>query len=223
MKKILPILFAVASLLCGCNQSRQVLVDFDTNRISPLMYEFTNTSIGCDSYRWDFGDGTYAFGTDALHVFETTGTYTVTLTGEADGIKYEQRETVDVSVPTVYFAGFRLYSIPYENRYYRVSFKDDALFPSSWDFYTNYTPLLDESYLPYTYTFNYARVLENMLNHDYYTIQVFRNTATNNTSNDVSCTKQKLTVKDLKTYLPEYVLSTESGNTIIGILMEYDY
>lgn len=221
MKKHL--FFLAIILLAGCSQPKQILVDFDVNRLSPLMYQFTNLSTGCDAYRWDFGDGTWATGTDAMHAFETAGTYTVTLTAEADGIKYERRETVNVTVPTIYIVGYVLYHIPYENRYYRASFKDDALLPSSWDFYTNYTPLLTESYLPYTYIFNYPRVLDNPLSHDYYTVQIFRNTTTTDTSGDVSCMKQKLTVKDLKTYLPEYVLSTASDNTTIGVLMDYDY
>ena len=221
MKKHL--FFLAIILLAGCSQQKQILVNFDVNRLSPLMYQFTNLSTGCDAYRWDFGDGTWANGTNAMHAFETTGTYTVTLTAEADGIKYERRETVNVTVPTIYIVGYVLYHIPYENRYYRASFKDDALLPSSWDFYTNYTPLLTESYLPYTYIFNYPRVLDNPLSHDYYTVQILRNTTTTDTSGDVSCMKQKLTVKDLKTYLPEYVLSTASDNTTIGVLMDYDY
>lgn len=221
MKRLFYIL---AVVLTGCSSApKQVLVDFDVKRLSPLIYEFTNLSTGCDSYRWDFGDGSWATGTDAMYAFQSTGTYIVTLTAEADGIKYERRQTVNVSKPHVYIYGYRIYHIPYENRYYRASFKDDSLLPSSWDFYTNYTPLLDESYLPYTYIFNYPRELENMDNHDYYSVQVYRNTTTTNTSNDVSCMKQKLMVKDLKTYLPEYVLSTASDATTIGVLMEYDY
>ena len=185
------------------------------------MYEFTNLSVGCTSYKWDFGDGSFAYGTDAIYTFEKPGTYYVTLFGEVSGERYNHREKIEVSIPDAYFAGYRLYGIPYENRYYKLVFKDDALLPSSWDFQTVYSPMLENADLPYTVRFNTPRACD-PYKHDYYTIQVMR--STNATSaDDVSCMKQKITAKQLQQYLPEYVLQTESGATAVGILMLYDY
>lgn len=220
MKKVL--LFIVAALLMACHDD-VVLVDFDCERVSPLMYSFTNNSLGCDEYKWDFGDGTWSYGTNATHEYEEPGTYIVTLTAIADGEKYDKRVKINVTEPLIYFAGYTLYSIPYEDRYYKVVFKDDNLFPSSWDFQTIYTPILDNTDIPYTTMWKQPQVLEDIDSHSYYTIQVIRTTNASNDNNDVSCTKQKLTVKDIKKYIPEYILKTETGSTTIGIHMEYRY
>ena len=218
------ILILTAVILCGCKKTTSVLVDYQPVRLSPLMYKFVNYSHGCDSYKWDFGDGTWSYAADyALHEFETTGKYTVTLIGTSDGERYEYRQVVNVTVPACYIAGFTLYNIPYEDRYYKVVFKDDNLFPSSWDFQTTYTPILTEDDLPYTMRFNNPRYMEDMDSHDHYTVQVVRTANPSSTDGDTQCLKQQLKVKDIKTYQPQYILSTETDATTIGILMEYTY
>lgn len=221
MKRSIVLIMA-AALLCGCS-NREVLVDFGYTRLSPLMYEFTNYSHGATDYKWDFGDGTFSFGQDAYHTFGEPGDYTVTLIAEADGVRLDQRQVIHVTKPAVYIAGYALYSIPYENRYYKVVFKDDALLPSSWDFQTTYTPILEDADLPYTTYFSNARMVDDIYAHDYWTVQVIRNTNPTDASGEVQCMKQKLTASDLKKYNPEYLLETESGATRIGIIMEYAY
>ena len=214
-----------AIVLCACStKNTPAIIGFDYDRIAPLMFKFTNTSVGFDSYKWDFGDGTWAYGEDALHSYETTGTYTVTLTGTtADGSKYDVRETLDVTAPDIYIAGYTLYAIPYENRYYKLIFKDDALLPSSWDWYTIYSPLLDDTDLPYTYDFQNPVMIQQPNNHDYWTVQVVRNTTTSSSTDDVSCMKGRITHKELMEYRPEYLLQTETGSTTVGIRMGYAY
>lgn len=215
-------ILCVILALCSCAQNAPIIVDYEYNRISPLMYDFTNLSVGCTSYKWDFGDGTFSYGTDATHAFEEPGTYYVTLFGEVNGERFNHREKIDVSVPDVYFAGYRLYSIPYENRYYKLVFKDDALLPSSWDFQTTYTPMLENADLPYTVRFNTPRACD-PYKHAYYTIQVIRSTNAATSADDVSCMKQRITDKQLQQFLPEYILQTESGATAVGVIMEYVY
>lgn len=231
MTKRIYLLLAVVSVFCACKDNNDPYsggssvtpsVSFDYTRRTPLMFEFTNTSTGCVSYRWDFGDGTFATGTDAMKSFDAVGTYKVTLTGTAsNGKKYYYSENIAVTKPTMYVAGYTLYRIPYENRYYKLVVKDDALLPSSWDWYTNYTPMLDNSDIPYTYTFNNPKVFENPESHTYYTVQVIRTNNTSSTSNDVSCMKQKLYVKELMQYKQEYILETDA--TAVGIKIGYAY
>ncbi len=225
MKRLYYTLLAVA-ILSSCNKPAELQtgVDFASERIAPLMFRFTNLSTGYAEYRWDFGDGTFSLGVDALHTYETTGTYTVSLMATTEtGARAIHQQTIDITTPAVYFAGVTYYRIPYDNRYYKVVFKDDALLPSSWDFQTQYTPMLSADYLPYHYQFTTPRILQSPSTHTYYSIQVFRTENAANSNGDVSCMKQQLKVSDLLRYLPEYVLQTESGATAIGIKMQYSY
>lgn len=217
-----------ACVLCACVNNSQpdqpAGADFTYDRIAPLMFTFYNQSNGCTSYRWDFGDGMWSQGEDAAHTYESTGTYTVTLTGTTEsGYKHVHQETIEVTEPAVYMAGVTYYRIPYDGRYYKVVIKDDNLLPSSFDFQTQYTPLLDQGYLPYIYEFNQPRLLQSPASHDYYTIEVIRTTNAANTSNDVSCMKQQLKSSEILKYLPEHVLQTASGATAVGIIMNYRY
>ena len=225
MKRYLFILLAAAAL-CSCDHSSEptpVMIDFTYDRLSPYMVQFTNYSHGCDSYRWDFGDGAYSYDKDATYTYSSLGTYTVSLTGTADGQKHIIQQTIRLTAPHVFFAGYTLYSIPYENRYYKLVFKDDNLLPSSWDFFTIYSPLLDNSYLPYTKIWSNPQELTNLDSHSYYTVEVIRTIDASSTANDVSCMKKKLMVKDIKTYQPTYILQTETGATVVGIEMYYEY
>lgn len=221
------LLFAImaAAALCSCERKpdQSVLIDFDYVRVSPYMVEFTNYSHGCDSYRWDFGDGSWSTDYDATYVYSSTGTYTVTLTGTCQGIKHSLQQRVQITKPNVYFAGYTLYAIPYENRYYKLVFKDDNLLPSSWDFKTVYTPLLDNTDIPYYKTWATPKLLVDLSSHSYYTVYVYRTTNASNEDNDVQCMKQQLKVSDILKYQPEYVLHSSTDGTIVGIQMAYDY
>ena len=224
MKRLLFIL--IPCVLLSCKKSTKdepAVLDFAYSRISPLMVEFQNRSAGYESYEWDFGDGTFSFATDtAVHGYDDQGTYIVTLTGIIGDQRYEERQEIILSDPAAYIAGYTIYHIPYESKYYRLIFKDDNLLPSSWDWQTVYTPLLDDSKLPYTYMLQNPVRLENINAHTYYTVQVVR-TNTTSGGTETSCMKQQLKVKDIKRYLPEYILQTETGNTAIGVLMYYEY
>ena len=222
MKK--QVFYILASLiLCACSTYEPDTLAFSYERKTPLMYMFTAQSVGYDEYKWDYGDGAYSFGMDGIHSFDEPGQYTVTLIASYNGVKCDERKTINVTYPDVYVSGYTLYRIPYNDRYYKLVVKDDALFPSAWDWETTYTPMLDESDLPYTVYFNNPVMIENMLNHDYYTVQVIRTNNAANDNNDVSCMKQKLTVKELKQYRPEYILQTETGSTTVGVIMGYRY
>lgn len=222
--RIKPLFLAFAALfLCGCYNHTQTVIDFDYARLSPLMVEFTNYSTGCSDFRWDFGDGTFAFGQDALHTYETTGIYQVTLSATADGEKVYLQQAVNVSVPNVYFAGYTIYKIPYESRYYKLVFKDDNLLPSDWDFETVYTPMLENADLPYYHLWQTPQKLDRPETHAYYTVQLIRSTNTSSDNNDISCFKQQITRKQLLLYQPEYILRTESGSAAVGIHMAYTY
>ena len=228
MIKRLFFVLLTAAALCACKdpyteQYTIVNVDFDYDRLSPMTFSFTNNSTGCTSYRWDFGNGMFSNGRDAMITYEACGTYNVTLTGtDADGQKHRYSETVKVTQPTVYIAGYTLYKIPYENQYYKLEFKDDNLLPSSWDFNIIYSPMLNNTDLPYTYRLNNPVPFDNLESHTYYTVQVYRS-ANASSSGDKSCLKQKMYVKDILTYQPELILRTETDGTVVGVLFGYEY
>ena len=209
--------------ITGGNTTDEINIDFTYKRLSPLMFEFTNNSTGCTSYRWDFGDGMWATGRDAMHTFESAGTYTVTLTGTANGKNYYKSVKLYVNKPNIYIVGYVLYKIPYEGRYYKLVFKDDNLLPSSWDFKTSYTPMLYNSDMPYQVIWNTPKQIINPEDHEYYTVELIRTTNASNTDNDVSCAKGKLKVSEILQYKPEYDWQTESGKTAWGVLMDYSY
>ena len=70
-------------------------VDYDG--CVPITATFENDYLEADAYTWDFGDGNTATGIDPVHVYDSAGSYTVTLTSEACGV--EDITTIDIDVP----------------------------------------------------------------------------------------------------------------------------
>ena len=205
----------------GGGTTQNVTMGFTYELIGPFMYSFTNTSKGAESYKWDFGDGTWSNGTDALHQYESAGTYTVTLTGTVGATKYDYRKTITVKNPSIYVAGYTLYKIPYENKYYKVACEDDEWFGTDWGFTTVYTPLLDNSDIPYVKYFNSPLLMDKLDGDNYYTFYVYYTSNSSNTNGDTQCLKQKLQKSEIYTYKNEHILTSDNGKTKIGIIMEY--
>ncbi|RKX23148.1 MAG: hypothetical protein DRP35_00200, partial [Candidatus Zixiibacteriota bacterium] len=67
---------------------------------SPLTVYFTNTSVGATSQNWDFGDGATSTAENPIHIFNSAGTYTVTLTSTNECGSEESTETIIVTEPT---------------------------------------------------------------------------------------------------------------------------
>ena len=171
MKKFL-FLFACA-ILCACDHTEPVTpsggggsttanVDFVYQMSGLFTYKFTNTSTGCSSYKWDFGDGESSTTKNATHKYASEGAYTVTLTGTANGNKYRCSKKISVKKPSIYVAGYKLYRIPYQNKYYKLIMYDDDWFGTDWGFQTVYTPLLDNSDLPYVKEFNNPNIMDKL-------------------------------------------------------------
>lgn len=201
-------------------------VDFTFTRIAPLMVEFTNKSVGCKSYKWDFGDGTWSTGTNATHQFEQTGyDYPVTLTGTtSDGKKISKRYTIKLTTPSIWIIGYTYYAIPVENRYYKMTFKDDNWLPSDWDWDTQYSPLLTSADLPWHYDMQNPQKLINPQNHEYYSVVVYSNTKANGSGTDTKHLTIKMKVSDILTYQNELRYETSSsGATKVGISFGYEY
>lgn len=202
-------------------QQEDLNAAFSYDRETPLMISFFPIVGKYDSYKWDFGDGTWSNGKEAMHTYEALGTYTVTLTVTNNGNTASAKQTIKLTQPTAYVDGFTIYSIPYENKCYQLVFKDDALLPSSWDWETIYFPLSNED-IPFSYTMNTKKEFTNPAQHDYWTISLMRANSFNG-DGEKSCLKCKLLQSDLMQYKPEYIWRSESGNTSFGIKMGYTY
>ncbi len=221
MKKlILFMVIAVCITACnGRNEPSDPSVRFAYKQVSPFTYEFTNKSTGVTSYKWDFGDGTSASTKDATHKYTSSGKYIVTLTGTYNGEKYDSRATLEVKNPSIYIAGYKLYRIPYENKYYKIVCKDDDLLGTNWGFETVYTPLLDASDLPYVKYFSSPLLMDKLDGDNYYTFQVFESNST--TGSGTQCLKQKLQKTEILKYKDEHILQSDNGETKLGIIMQY--
>lgn len=206
----------------GTGTQEELNPAFSYDRETPLMLSFFPLNSKYDSYKWDFGDGMWSYAKEAIHTYEALGTYTVTLTVTHNGNTASARSNITLTQPTAYVDGFTIYAIPYDNKYYRLVFKDDALLPSSWDWNTIYTPMLTTADLPYSYTMNTKKEFTNPTQHDYWTITLMRANSSSGTG-ETSCLKCKLTQSDLLQYKPEYIGRSESGNTAFGIKMGYRY
>jgi len=77
------LLLFIAGPLSSETAHAQVVAGFtadDTAGCAPMTVHYTNTSTGATSYTWNVGDGPTYYTTDALEIYLTAGTYTVTLT-----------------------------------------------------------------------------------------------------------------------------------------------
>ncbi len=220
MKKLCFIL-ALASLLCACDE-RPPKMEFKVQMIAPFTYQFTNLSKRADSYKWDFGDGAFSYDRDVTHKYAPNeATYIVTLTGTKSGIRYDCRKTLAVKKPNIYVSGWGLNKIPYANMYYKMRCEDDNLISKDIKFRSPYTPLLDNSDMPYYYK-SPNRVLLDTDEDAYYTFYVYY---TSNNSTDIydqQVLKQKLTREQILLYQSEYTLKSNNGDTELVILFEYE-
>lgn len=55
------------------------MAGFHSRKIARLTIDFTNTSVGAQSYLWDFGDGHISYDVNPTHTYRTPGIYTVKL------------------------------------------------------------------------------------------------------------------------------------------------
>lgn len=224
MKKILFLMIA-SFIMVGCNEnepynnsnnSKEISVSFVYNKTGALTIRFTNRSTGVSSYKWDFGDGSTSTEKNPVHKYSKIGKYVVTLTG--DGI-YECKANITINQPKIYVSGWKIYKIPYQNKYYKLKMYDDDWFGSDWYFTTEYTKSLGDSDLPYTINFNNPKLMDKLDGDNYYNVYLYY--SGNTSSGGTECFHGKMTKENIYKYWDEHVWTSSDGKTKIGVLMEY--
>ena len=107
------------------------------NGCYPLDVNFTNYSVGGDTFHWDFGDGTTSTERHPVHTYQEAGEFTVILTvpgPDGKDAEYSKAITVydhpvadfDVKPTTVYIPGemVRLYDLSVDGKEYLWDFGD---------------------------------------------------------------------------------------------------
>lgn len=82
---------------------------------------------------------------------------------------------------------------------------------------------MDNFDIPYSVIWNTPKLMDKLDGDEYYTIYVYHTSNASNTSGDTQCLKQKLTKSAIYQYENEHILTSDNGQTQIGILMEYRY
>ncbi|MFH0865978.1 MAG: PKD domain-containing protein [Bacteroidota bacterium] len=103
MKK--QIVFLIILLLCAGFYSclKEPQASFTVSKINAYTGEvilFTNTTADADTYEWNFGDGTLSTTTSPTHTYNSSGTYTVTLTAYSKNMKKSDIVTAQVFITT---------------------------------------------------------------------------------------------------------------------------
>jgi PKD repeat protein len=84
-KIILPLFLAVIALNSCKEDPPKADFLYDVDDVDGVTVTFTNLSERATSYEWDFGDGNTSTEENPVHVYDASGTYTVTLTAEGEG------------------------------------------------------------------------------------------------------------------------------------------
>jgi PKD repeat protein len=103
MKRLLFIIIVIPILLSSCEIYPEA--HFSVDKVEPSVGEevfFTNHSYNSESFEWDFGDGTYSYEVDPVHIYTGTGSYQVELKAfSMSGLSDKAFRTIDVKMPSI--------------------------------------------------------------------------------------------------------------------------
>ena len=99
--RIIIFLVFVISLASCSKRNVAFLVQSEGERKAPTEFQFDNTSENCESYVWDFGDGTMSTDTSPSHRYYLSGSYSVVLKGRSGTKTKETTQVIEVEAPDV--------------------------------------------------------------------------------------------------------------------------
>ncbi|MFN8298122.1 MAG: PKD domain-containing protein [Chitinophagales bacterium] len=104
---------------------------FNFNCASPTTVDFRDTSVGADSWFWDFGDGTSSTQPSPTHTFPAQGNYTITLVvyNATTGCTDSTKKQLPIGTPSAGFGS----NVTSGCASLTVSFSDSSVFASAWN------------------------------------------------------------------------------------------
>lgn len=99
MKHLTYIVTILTILITHVTSSAQFTVRLDKKEAPATAY-LKNETKGCDSYTWDFGDGTTGKESDTIHRYTHAGNYTITLTTVKGKKTKTMTQTISIDPPT---------------------------------------------------------------------------------------------------------------------------
>ncbi|MDS1032581.1 PKD domain-containing protein [Porphyromonadaceae sp. NP-X] len=107
MKKIINLMFlaVVTLLITACSSDKVVPKALFSYEVHGDSVFFTNLSQNATSYSWDFGDNTTSSEENPVHLYSTSGTFTVILTAMNDGESSTYTDQVSISKPLIKIDG----------------------------------------------------------------------------------------------------------------------
>lgn len=230
MKKMILLLMSIVSLMfISCDvdysspaiqkETQRARVDFSYKVVQPLSVTITDKSVG-DYVLYDFGDGTskqYNIGTTFNHRYTSPGVYKIK--GKATGNGSDDYTvSVTINKPDVYIIGIKYNKVDEDGEYYRAVLKDDDFFTTKW-INTEYTSVLNNSRLPYSFIFKNPVIMDGLSDDEYYTLYVYHSTSVS--KDGTQCLKQDILTRQFLEYPSSIVVNNNSGNTQVELLMEY--
>jgi len=136
MKKIIYLSLALSLAIISCESTPEAYfyTDTDEPEVGQKVY-FSNDSQNAERFEWDFGDGFISNEVHPVHIFNSTGTYEVTLTAiSKNNLEDVAALTLTVMIPTL----LEIEVLEYFDEY-PVGNASVILYPtlSDWDGQTN--------------------------------------------------------------------------------------
>ena len=126
MKKSFKLLMIITLFAAAFTACKEVPTSgFSYQPFDVTQYEevsFTSTATGATSYAWDFGDGSTSTEMNPIHIFTTSGSFTVSLVATNEDGDDESSKFIDVTAPVnAYTFGDTSYTIDAEMFWHQSS------------------------------------------------------------------------------------------------------
>lgn len=199
--------------------------DFSYSIQQPLTVIIDGKSKG-RSVSYDFGDGSdpekHGVTDKVTHKYAKEGTYKIRADVSGDKSTTDSYTmSVTLSAPKVYIDGIRYLSIDEDGEYYRAKMTDDDFWTTpDVIINTGYTPILNNSRLPYEYTFKTPVLMNHLSEDEFYTLYIYHSTK-GGSDIGTQCLKQDISRIVIKLYLKTIEVSNNSG-TRVQLLMHYE-